>query len=261
MGRGRRDGGRAGGVSGVPARASPSASGGSRRPGSGARCSSCGDVRAPRSFRARVRCQRTRALACAARPARPRRRPGSRDRRGRAERHRLPQRCHGVDARRVAAVSPDPVAFRALEPRARGRSGSMACAASDCSDHLVLGQPRAAARPPCRLSRTHAALGHGLLPSGSRRRRHPAIVRGDAARARGVRVLERRYDDIDGLQRALGSLGSGASTDAIFIPICSEAFLHMKAVARAAAETGLPAAFTRRDRSRRGYPLGRRARR
>lgn len=68
-----------------------------------------------------------------------------------------------------------------------------------------------------------------------------------ASKARGVRVREVRYESVAELERALESLRRGPPVDAIFIPICSETYLHRDAVARAAAATGLPAAYTRRD--------------
>jgi hypothetical protein len=68
-----------------------------------------------------------------------------------------------------------------------------------------------------------------------------------AARSRGIRVVERRYDDVAELKRALASVRRDARTDALFIPICSESYLHREEVARSANATGLPAAYTRRD--------------
>jgi len=68
-----------------------------------------------------------------------------------------------------------------------------------------------------------------------------------AAQSRGIRVDERRYEDVAELKRALAGVRRDGRTDALFIPICSETFLHLEEVARSANATGLPAAYTRRD--------------
>ena len=73
-----------------------------------------------------------------------------------------------------------------------------------------------------------------------------------AARSRGVRIDERRYGDISGLKEQLEAMRGTRGVEALFIPLCSETFLHMEAVARLANATGLPAAYTRRDQVQSG---------
>jgi hypothetical protein len=90
-----------------------------------------------------------------------------------------------------------------------------------------------------------AALYHTSLLASKIDRRFVA-----AAQRRGVAPTVLPYDDLAGFEHALESARSRA--DALVVPISEGISNHLPEVARRVADTGLPAAYTRRDQVQAG---------